>query len=136
MPLMEWSERMSVGVGQFDDEHKKLIAMINELFDAVQSGRGKEALGGILDRLIEYTKTHFSHEEHYMQKHGYPDMAAHRKEHEILTKQVVEIQRKYHSGATAMLSMEVMTFLKNWLIKHIQGTDKLYTPFFHDKGMH
>jgi len=135
MPLMEWNDRLSVGISQFDNEHKKLVSMINELFDAVQSGRGKESLGHILDGLIDYTKTHFANEEHYMEKFSYPDLKAHRTEHETLTKQVVDIQRKYHQGATAMLSMEVMTFLKNWLIKHIQGTDKKYGPFLATKGL-
>jgi len=134
MPLMEWTDRMSVGVAQFDNEHKKLVSLINELFDAVQAGRGREALGKILDELINYTKTHFTNEEHLMQKQGYPNLEAHRKEHEALTKQVIDVQRKYHAGATAMLSMEVMTFLKNWLIKHIQGTDKQYGPFLNAKG--
>ena len=136
MPLMEWTDRMSVGVAQFDNEHKKLVSLINELFDAVQAGRGREALGKILDELINYTKTHFTNEEHLMQKQGYPNLEAHRKEHEALTKQVIDVQRKYHAGATAMLSMEVMTFLKNWLIKHIQGTDKQYGPFLNAKGFH
>lgn len=135
MPLMEWTEKMSVGVTQFDNEHKKLVAMVNELFDAVQGGRGKDALGKILDGLIAYTKTHFANEERFMQQHGYPDMAAHRAEHEALARQVAEVQQKYHSGATATLSMEVMNFLKNWLVKHIQGTDRKYTTFFNAKGM-
>lgn len=135
MPLMEWNDKLSVGVAQFDTEHKKLVAMVNELFDAVQGGRGKDALGSILDGLIAYTKTHFANEERYMQQHGYADFATHKAEHEALAKQVVGVQRKYHSGATPTLSMEVMNFLKNWLIKHIQGTDKKYTPFMNAKGV-
>ncbi len=135
MPLMEWNEKMSVGVKQFDDEHKKLVAMVNELFDAVQAGKGKESLGKILDNLIAYTKSHFANEERYFAQHGYPDQDAHKKEHEALAKQVADVQQKYHSGATATLSMEVMNFLKNWLVKHIQGTDKKYGPFLNAKGV-
>lgn len=135
MPLMEWTDKLSVGVSQFDNEHKKLVAMVNDLFDAVQGGRGKEALAKILDGLIAYTKTHFANEERYFQQHGYPDLAAHKAEHDALAKQVMEVQRKYHSGATATLSMEVMNFLKNWLVRHIQGTDKKYGPFLNGKGV-
>ncbi|CAK0741458.1 hypothetical protein CCP2SC5_100058 [Azospirillaceae bacterium] len=135
MPLMEWNDKLSVGVTQFDNEHKKLVSLMNDLFDAVQAGRGKEALGRILDDLVSYTKTHFINEEQYMQKHGYDSFLAHQQEHEALTKRVIEVQQKYHSGATAMLSMEVMTFLKNWLVKHIQGTDKKYGPFLNGKGV-
>lgn len=135
MSLMEWTERMSVGVAQFDNEHKKLVDLINQLFDAVQAGRGREALGKVLDDLIDYTKTHFANEEHFLKKFGYPDLESHKREHDALTKQVVDIQRKYHAGATAMLSMEVMSFLKNWLVKHIQATDKEYSAFLQAKGV-
>ena len=135
MSLMEWTERMSVGVSQFDNEHKKLVQLINDLFDAVQAGRGREALGKVLDELIDYTKTHFANEEHYLKKFEFPGLDAHKQEHDALTKQVVDIQRKYHAGATAMLSMEVMSFLKNWLVKHIQGTDAQYTRFLNEKGV-
>ena len=84
MPLMEWNDKLSVGVAQFDNEHKKLVAMVNELFDAVQGGHGKEALGKILDGLIAYTKTHFANEERYFQQHGYADYAQHKAEHDAL----------------------------------------------------
>jgi hemerythrin len=92
-------------------------------------------LGKTLDGLIDYTKSHFAREEQYMLKCGYPDLATHKKEHEDLAKQVLDVQKKYHGGSTATLSMEVMNFLKNWLIKHIQGTDKKYTPFMLAKGI-
>jgi hemerythrin len=133
---MEWTERLSVGVTRFDDEHKKLVSLINALFDAVQAGQGREALGNTLDELITYTKTHFVNEESTLKRLGYPDLEAHHKEHEALTRQVIDIQHKYHAGASAMLSMEVMAFLKNWLVRHIQGTDQKYGRFLNDAGQH
>ena len=135
MPLMEWSEKLSVGVKQFDDEHKRLVGMVNDLFDGVQAGRGKDMLGPILDGLISYTKTHFANEERYMQTHAFPAFAAHKAEHDALAKQVLDVQAKFKGGATSALSMEVMNFLKNWLIKHILGTDKSYGPFLNGKGI-
>lgn len=135
MPLMSWNDKMSVGVDAFDNDHKKLVAMLNDLFEAVQAGKGKDALGKILDGLVSYTKEHFAREERQMQQHAYPDFAAHKKEHDDLAKQVLEVQKKYNSGQTATLSMEVMNFLKNWLIKHIQGSDKKYGPFMNAKGV-
>lgn len=135
MPLMEWNDKLSVGIQQFDGEHKRLVAMVNELFDAIQAGKAKDTLGRILDGLVTYTKTHFAHEERYMRDHGYPDYAAHKAEHEALTKQVMDVQAKHRGGAGAVLGMEVMTFLKGWLLKHIQGTDKKYTPFLNAKGI-
>ncbi len=135
MPLMEWNDKLSVGVAQFDGEHKRLVGMLNDLYDAVAAGHGKDVLGRTLDGLISYTKTHFANEERYMQQHAFPALAAHKAEHDALAKQVLEVQAKYQSGATAVLSMEVMSFLKTWLVKHIQGTDKQYGPFLNQKGI-
>jgi hemerythrin len=135
MPLMTWNDKLSVGVTVIDQEHKKLVGMINELYDAVQSGHGKAALGKILDGLVDYTKTHFAHEEKFFADTGYPDSAAHKKQHDDLTKQVLDVQAKYKSGATGTLSVEVLNFLKNWLINHIQGSDKKYAPHLRAKGI-
>lgn len=135
MPLMEWSPKLSVGINQFDGEHQKLVGMVNDLFDAVGAGKGKERLGTILDGLISYTQSHFLAEEKLMKLHAYPNFTAHKAEHDALTKQVLEVQAKFRAGATAALSVEVMNFLKNWLIKHIMGTDKGYGPHLNGKGV-
>ncbi len=55
--LIVWSKSYSVGVDVMDQEHKRLIDIINNLYSAMRSGRGKDAIGSILDELIEYTKT-------------------------------------------------------------------------------
>jgi hemerythrin len=49
---------------------------------------------------------------------------------------VVEVQKKYKAGVTGTLSMEVMTFLKEWLLKHIMGCDKKYGPYLNSNGIH
>ncbi len=135
MPLMTWNEKMSVGVKQLDEDHKQLVALINELHDAFKSGHGKDALGTILDSLVGYTKSHFAHEEQFFARTNYPEQAAHKKEHDDLTKQVLEVQSKFKKGGGTALSLEVMNFLRDWLTKHIQGSDKKYGPFLNSKGI-
>lgn len=135
MPLMTWTEKMSVGVAVLDNDHKKLVAMVNELFDGIQAGKGKDILGKVLDGLITYTVEHFRREEQFFAQTGYADAASHKEAHESLAKQVVAVQQKFKSGATATLSLEVMNFLKNWLINHIQGSDKKYGPWLNGKGI-
>jgi hemerythrin len=136
MPLLTWNEMMSVGVASLDNDHKQLVGIVNQLFDAINGGRGKEALGKILDELIAYTKMHFANEEKFFAQTNYPDAASHRKEHDELTAQILEVQKKYKSGASGTLSLELMNFLKNWLVTHIQGRDKKYTAHFNAKGIH
>jgi len=135
MPLVVWTDKLSVGVASIDKQHQKLVGLLNDFYDAVQLGRGKEALGGLLGELIDYTKVHFATEERLFAKTGYPDAAAHKKAHDELTQQVLEIQEKYNTGVTLTLSLETLTFLKNWLVNHIQATDKRYGPHLVSKGI-
>jgi len=135
MPIMEWNQTMSVGIESIDREHKQLVAMLNELYDGVQAGNGKETLARILDGLILYTRVHFSNEEGYFAKTGYAEAEPHKREHEKLVDQVHEVQKKFETEPTATLSLDAMVFLKNWLIDHIQGTDKKYAAHLIANGI-
>mgnify|MGYP001558302938 CR=1 FL=1 len=135
MPLMQWNESLKVGIDAVDGDHQKLVGMVNELFDAMQAGRGKDVLGKVLDELASYTAQHFAREESYFARTGYPDSAAHKKEHDDLRKQVNDVQAKFKSGATATLTIDVLNFLRDWLVKHIKGSDMKYAPHLKAKGI-
>jgi hemerythrin len=136
MPLVTWTEKLSVGVKVLDDDHKNLVGILNELYDAVQKGRGKESLGKTLDGLIDYTKAHFVREEQFFQQTNYADFATHKKLHDNFVKQTLAVQQKYKAGASSTMSLELMSFLKNWLVTHIQGEDKKYGPHLNSQGIH
>ena len=135
MPLMEWTDKLSVGVPSIDAQHKKLVSMANTLYDAMKAGHGKEILDETLAGLINYTVTHFKYEEKLFAQTGYPSTAPHLKQHEDLTKQVLAIQEKMKKGVSFAQSMEVMEFLKNWLTNHILVSDKAYGPYLTSKGV-
>jgi hemerythrin len=84
---------------------------------------------------VQYTKVHFAREEKFFAQTGYAGSAAHKQEHDTLTQQVLDVQQKYMSGASAALSIDVLRFLKNWLINHIQGSDQKYRPHLNAKGI-
>jgi hemerythrin len=134
MALITWNDDLSVGVKEFDGQHQKLIAMINEMYDAMKAARGQEVIGSILPKLVAYTRTHFASEEAQMQKHGYPGYLGHKAEHEALTKQVTEYVNRLAEGK-GTASVELMSFLKDWLTKHIKGIDKKYGPHLNSKGV-
>jgi hemerythrin len=134
MALITWNNDLSVNIKEFDEEHKKLISMINDLHSAMGSGKGKETIGPVLSRLVDYTKTHFAAEEKLMLKHGYPGYVSHKALHDDLTKQVVDLQKKLQEGKM-LVTVQVMNFLRDWLSNHIQNTDKKYGPFFIGKGI-
>ena len=131
---IEWSEELSVNVSAFDNEHRKLIGYMNELYDAMKLGRGQDAAGKILTRLVDYTRTHFANEEKAFALHGFPNAGRHKLEHDQLIRQVGDFQQKLARGQ-AMLSIDLMTFLTNWLTHHICESDKQYSAFLNEKGM-
>ena len=134
MSLLEWSDRLSVGVPQFDAQHRQLVALINELFEAMTQGTGNDTLGRILGRLVAYTAAHFASEEKLMAQAGFAGLAEHRKEHESFTRRVLDVEARYNAGASAALGVEVLQFLKTWLVHHIQGTDTKYAACFTGAG--
>jgi hemerythrin-like metal-binding protein len=132
--LMRWDSSLQLGIGQIDDQHKQLVVMINDLHRAMKQRQTMATMSGILERLVSYTVYHFGNEEKLFQKHGYPEYDQHKKIHETLVGKVVEFKTKIDRGDST-ISMELMDFLKDWLISHIKGTDKKYVPFLLEKGV-
>ncbi len=132
--LMPWGDRLKIGITSVDDQHKELVAMVNELHKAMKVRMGAREAGQILERLADYTVYHFKFEEDLFEEHGYPEQDAHKKIHKDLVAKVVEFKQEFEEGKAA-LSMELMEFLTDWLRDHIMKTDTDYVPFFKEKGV-
>lgn len=123
MALINWSPALAVGVKTIDDQHQKLIELVNQLNDAMLAGKGKEVLTPVLNELVRYTVYHFGTEEKLMAKAKYEMTDSHKGEHKQFISDVGAFKAKFDSG-NAMISSEIMNFLRNWLSKHIMQTDK------------
>jgi len=127
MALIEWDTKLSVTVPEFDEEHKKLIRMINSLHEAMKSGKGKELLTKILDDSTEYALKHFAHEEKIMVEYRYPEYKAHKALHGEFIKTVTELIKRHEQKL--LQAGQLLNILKEWLINHINNVDKKYGPF-------
>ncbi len=134
MAFMNWSDEFSVNVKEIDDQHRKLVELINKLHTAMAERKGKEVLGGIIKELMDYTAYHFSTEEKYFEMYNYPEKLAHIQEHNDFVRKVQEFQKGFEAGKI-LLSVDIMNFLTDWLRRHILGSDKKYGPFFNEKGL-
>ena len=134
MTFMTWTEKYSTGIMQIDLEHKRLVALVNELYDAMSQGKGDAALGKVLDGLAAYCRTHFLTEERLFQQHGYPDFSEHKGIHDRLTAKVTSMLRDFRVGK-GQSTIQTVNFLKDWLNKHILETDQKYAPFLREKGV-
>jgi len=125
--IIRWTDAMSVGIDDLDNDHRVLIDLMNQLAcaDMRHDHITQEA---VLDELVDYTVFHFEREEQHMEQAGFPGLAAHRRVHAELAEQVFAIRRKLVSSARNELGDEVLAFLSNWLQEHILKTDALYAP--------
>jgi hemerythrin len=135
MPILSWREEYSAGIRVIDSQHRRLVELLNAIYDASRVGKGRDVLGKTLNELVSYTIIHFGTEEDFMMIHGYPEYPAHKAEHEALAKKVTDFQREFDSGEVVM-SAEVLMFLRDWLNDHILQTDKKLGPFLTSRGVH
>lgn len=133
--LIEWTDKLSVGIEEIDEQHKVLVALLNRLHAAIIQRNDTEVLEEILDELAQYTVIHFSVEESLMRIFNYPDYEEHKQHHKDLTLQVVELKEKIRKEKLS-ISIEVLMFLRHWLTHHILVDDKKYEPFFIERGLH
>lgn len=127
--LLEWNDGFEVGIQEIDEQHRTLVDLLNQLHAAIRDHKGSAASREILDRLAEYTRTHFLLEESLMRVSHYPGFEIHKQQHEDLINQVKSLQEKIDSGQ-ASISFELLHFLQVWLTKHINESDKRFGKHF------
>ncbi|MBN2509195.1 MAG: bacteriohemerythrin, partial [Spirochaetales bacterium] len=116
--VVSWNRNYSVGVDEFDDQHKVLIGLIQELYTHMEEGRGDQILKDTLKKLIDYTQYHFATEEMNFDAYAYPDADAHKAQHLFLLKKAGQLYADLDGGAS-VLSSEVLDFLQDWVLNHI-----------------
>lgn len=134
MACMEWNNDYSVGVEKFDQQHKRIIALINQIHDASENGKEQQVLMDVFNSLAGYTKTHFAEEERLMKKYDYAFLEKHKAEHQRLNFELAELFRRFFTGNKA-LTNELFDLLNRWLFVHILSEDKQYSLFFAGKDM-
>jgi len=132
--LVQWSPSLSVKISSIDDQHHRLVDLINALHQAMVQGQSREAGEIVLQELVDYTAGHFGYEEELFAKHGYSEAERHQEIHRKLVGQVLEFQRQFKSGERN-LDLELLNFLKDWLVNHIMGIDRRYSDFLVARGV-
>lgn len=135
MALLIWNQdEYSVGVPSIDEQHLVLFQLINKIHDAVLDEADREAAGAALARLVKYTQEHFSREEQAMVSTRYPGLAQHLLRHQELMRQVNEFHARFLRGEVA-LNEELLDFLCDWLVSHIQNVDRDCGAWLQEKGV-
>lgn len=128
MSLIIWNESYSVGVPEIDKQHKKLVELANRTHDAMLSGNIGQELKQVVAELITYTVEHFASEEELMTRYRYPRAAEHKRRHAAMAVHVTELQQQIEAGK-ASGPLQLKSFLRDWLMKHIQETDRQFGAY-------
>ena len=120
-----WKDFYSVGEESLDAQHRQVLSLINDLYDARNAGREYAELAAFLDRMVLYTMNHFKHEEQMMQACGYPDFDNHKAEHDRMRRRTAGLR----TNVNLVTGSDLLSFLKDWWVNHIQSEDKCYVPY-------
>lgn len=135
--MIEWDNTYSVGISIIDEEHKKLIDIMNKVAVTKRyNGNPEEVQGELLEVLSEmknYAFTHFANEETYMKEFNCSEYHSHKKEHQDFSYAVTGFGIIVNNGENAIID-EIFELLQRWLVYHILGTDKKLIGCFKENG--
>ena len=120
MALLVWQAELDTGIDVIDQQHHRIVALINQLAEATT----RDDQAAVLEELVDYTLSHFAFEEELMEEAGYAFCAAHKRVHEVFVKRVSEYRMRFQAGED--ITDELRTMLSRWLFNHIRGDDKAY----------
>lgn len=129
-----WDEKYSVGVEEIDNQHKHLVATINNLLDLINTNTVGEKLDEIINALVEYKKLHFETEEKYFKEFNYEGTEEHEAKHDEFTKNFLALREQYPENSIEF-AFKLVDFLEDWLIDHLMTIDQKYVKCFHDHGL-
>jgi len=123
MALINWDKLMKTGHAEIDAEHKELVALVNQLAEAMENEAGRPTCIKLFNQLITYTEKHFDMEEDLMAKHLYAGAALHMAEHSRLVEQMINLKSKFNDGSIWLMESP-FGFMEDWLVYHIMTCDK------------
>ncbi len=97
MAHLVWQDDLNTGIQVIDNQHKRIVEMINHLHDA-QQGKEHAAIAEVIEELVDYTPSHFAFEETLMEDAGYQFSRAHKKIHELFIRRVSEYRVRFQAG--------------------------------------
>jgi hemerythrin len=130
-----WDEKYSVGVSVIDEQHKQFVLMLDKLGEAIGEAKSKEVLDQFFADLDKYVIYHFNTEEKYFRKFNYSGAEEHIAAHKKFVEKLTEIREKYDRDEMR-LTLELISFMSDWLVNHVRDMDRKYIKCFHENGLY
>ena len=121
MALLVWQAELDTGIDVIDQQHQRIVALINQLAEAT----GRDDQAAVLEELVDYTLSHFAFEEELLEESGYTFGPAHKRVHDMFVRRVGEYRMRFQAGED--ITTELKGMLARWLFNHIRSDDKSYS---------
>ena len=129
-----WSNFLSVGVAEMDDEHRQFIARVNELNSAIVEIEDKAKVARALDLMLTEAAHHFEHEEQLLAQWNYPQTAEHTAKHTELREQFERVVKEFAGTDISFVWALKGLRLKQLLVEHLLNEDMKYRDFLRARG--
>lgn len=131
--MYEMKPEYYTGIEAIDKEHARLFELAGQTYELLNNDillDKADSITNLISELINYTRTHFSHEEAYMKSIRYPHISAHTQQHRKFEEALLDfdldsIEDDFDGQNEAVQNL--LDFLINWLTNHIMKVDMLYT---------
>ncbi len=133
MERIDWNPSFSVGVKLLDDQHQRIVRMINLLISDPGATVRSETTSELLEMLTKYASDHFQAEEQLLEEYRYPDLAGQKEEHKAYRIKIVGLCQATISHEDSVPE-ELLKFMSDWWVHHILETDMKYRPFLTERG--
>ncbi|QWV93134.1 bacteriohemerythrin [Geomonas oryzisoli] len=133
MTLVEWDNSLILGMPQIDEHHHKLVDILNRCYRALMLHDHSHELAGVVAELLEYTQYHFQTEEQLMAALHYSAAPSHAAAHRKFINSIHNFKDRSDAGES-FVAIDVLVFLKDWLVGHIQNTDRAFINFISDRN--
>lgn len=131
---IQWKKDMELGIEIIDKQHQYFVGLMNELYETNYNLKLKDTLGDIIKQLVAYKEFHFATEEKYFDKFNYENSVEHKNKHAELSRKVEEFKKRYEQEGSKIIG-ELLDFLENWLVEHLEIQDKKYVQCFRNNGL-
>lgn len=126
--LVAWQDKYALDMDEIDEQHKMLFDIMNRLWAAIVKHVESEEIGRVIADLERYTVLHFTEEETFMRSIGYVHFDAHAGHHRKFIEQLGKEKQRAYAGQE--ISLELLHFLRDWLVNHILVEDRRYALWF------
>ncbi|MBF0620988.1 MAG: hemerythrin family protein [Magnetococcales bacterium] len=143
MSVFEWSDSLSIGIPEVDEQHQGLVDAMKGLEKLVKpevsGGHLHVLLGLFMMQVSGYVKTHFSFEEMLMAQHNFPGLDKHRKSHRKLEEDFTDFSKRLEQAKDdeqrRALVKTLLTFMHDWFSQHVKRDDMAYGEYLREEGI-